>query len=82
MPWTHWTVRSTPRAASGTAFDVLSDSSGSSGAPAWCYWMTEAQALARAGYCYLRLGDHGRARAHLRSGTKQQARRERWTIMF
>ncbi|GII56057.1 hypothetical protein Pth03_44460 [Planotetraspora thailandica] len=60
------------RRAIDAAFDALGDSPASSGAPAWCYWMTEAQAHAQAGYCYLRLGDHARARAHLRSGLRLQ----------
>lgn len=32
----------------------------------WCYWMDDAQAHAQAGYRYLTLGDHTRARSHLR----------------
>jgi hypothetical protein len=34
--------------------------------------MDEAQTHAQAGYCYLKLGDHTRARAHLRDGLKLQ----------
>lgn len=40
--------------------------------PDWCYWMDEAQAHAQAGYCYLKLGDHTRARGHLRHGLTLQ----------
>lgn len=60
------------RRAIDAAFDVLGDSPSSSGPPDWCYWMDEAQAHAQAGYSYLKLGDHLRARGHLRHGLTLQ----------
>lgn len=60
------------RRAIDAAFDALGDSAASSGLPDWCYWMDEAQAHAQAGYCYLKLGDHARARGHLRHGLSLQ----------
>ncbi len=60
------------RRAIDAAFDALSDAPSSSAPPDWCYWMDEAQAHAQAGYCYLKLGDHTRARSHLRSGLALQ----------
>ncbi|SEG26921.1 hypothetical protein SAMN04489712_104155 [Thermomonospora echinospora] len=60
------------RRAIDTAFDTLTGAPASTGHPDWAYWMDEAHAHAQAGYCYLRLGDHSRARAHLRSGLRLQ----------
>lgn len=60
------------RRAIDAAFDALTATPGSAGPPDWCYWMDEAQAHAQAGYCYLKLGDHPRARAHLRNGLSLQ----------
>jgi hypothetical protein len=48
------------------------DPGASSGPPDWCHWMDEAQIHAHAGYCYMRLGDHTRARGHLRNGLRLQ----------
>ncbi|MFF5264612.1 hypothetical protein ACFY4C_37290 [Actinomadura viridis] len=59
------------REAIDAAFEALTKAP-SSGAPDWCYWMDEAQAHAQAGYCYLKLGDHTRARGHLRHGLTLQ----------
>lgn len=56
------------RRAIDAAFDALNGPVSSSGSPGWSYWMNEAQAHAQAGYCYLKLGDHTRARGHLRHG--------------
>ena len=60
------------RQAIDAAFDALTGTGSSSGPPDWCYWMDEAQAHAQAGYCYLKLGDHTRARSHLRHGLSLQ----------
>lgn len=60
------------RRAIDAAFDALGDAPSSAGSPDWCYWMDEAQAHAQAGYCYLKLGDHARARGHLRHGLALQ----------
>jgi tetratricopeptide (TPR) repeat protein len=60
------------RKAIDAAFDALGRTPSSSGPPDWCYWMDEAQAHAQAGYCYLKLGDHTRARSHLRHGLALQ----------
>lgn len=60
------------RRAIDAAFDALTATPTSSSAPDWCYWMDEAQAHAQAGYCYLKLGDHTRARGHLRHGLSVQ----------
>jgi len=60
------------RAAIDAAFDRLTKSSPQHGDPAWCYWVTEAQAHAQAGYCYVKLEDWPRARQHLRSAIGMQ----------
>ncbi|MBC8093062.1 MAG: hypothetical protein H7Y15_14210 [Pseudonocardia sp.] len=60
------------RRALDTAFEHLRDNSPSHGTPAWAYWINPAQAHAQAGYCYLRLEDWPRARAHLRAALKLQ----------
>ncbi|TDD59355.1 hypothetical protein E1293_46490 [Actinomadura darangshiensis] len=60
------------RRAIDAAFDALTATTASWGPPDWCYWMDQAQAHAQAGYCYLKLGDHSRARAHLRNGLSLQ----------
>lgn len=60
------------RRALDTAFDRLGDAPSSSGEPAWCYWLDEAQAHGMAGFCYLRLEDWGRARQHLRTALRLQ----------
>ena len=60
------------RAAIDTAFEHLTDPSPQHGDPAWCYWVTDAQAHAQAGYCYLKLEDWPRARRHLRSAISSQ----------
>ncbi|WP_285697378.1 hypothetical protein [Actinomadura sp. NBRC 104412] len=60
------------RRAIDAAFDALDRPASSSGSPDWCYWMDHAQAHAQAGYCYLKLGDHARARFHLRHGLALQ----------
>lgn len=52
------------------AFDHLGDTPGSSGDPAWSYWMNATQAHGQAGYAYLVLGDHARARHHLRAAAR------------
>lgn len=52
------------------AFDHLNDTPVSSGDPAWSYWMDATQAHGQAGYAYLVLGDHGRARHHLRAAAR------------
>ncbi|WP_158682389.1 hypothetical protein [Nocardia cyriacigeorgica] len=40
------------------------------GAPDWSYWLDETHAHGQAGYCYLRLGEHGAARHHLRAALR------------
>lgn len=60
------------RAALDTAFDHLSNPSPQHGEPTWCYWATEAQAHAQAGYCYVKLEDWPRARRHLRNAIRLQ----------
>ena len=54
------------RTAIDAAFAHLAKPGPPHGDPAWCYWVTEAQAHAQAGYCYVRLEDWARARRHLR----------------
>lgn len=49
-----------------TAFEALQATSPTSGDPGWSYWMTTTHAHGQAGHCYLRSGDHQRARHHLR----------------
>ncbi|MFD0683724.1 hypothetical protein [Actinomadura fibrosa] len=58
------------RRAIDTAFDALQDPRPSSDDPGWSYWMTDTHAHGQAGYCYLRSGDHQRARHHLRQAVK------------
>lgn len=60
------------RRAIDAAFDALDRPASSAGPPDWCYWMDQAQAHAQAGYCYLKLGDHARARFNLRHGLALQ----------
>ncbi|MGH3516970.1 MAG: hypothetical protein ACRDQ7_06035 [Haloechinothrix sp.] len=60
------------RRAIDAAFDRLADPAPEAGNPEWTYWMTEAQAHAQAGYCYVRLADWPRARTHLRSALRLQ----------
>lgn len=51
-----------------TAFEHLTDTpSDGVQEPGWSYWMSEPQAHAQAGYCYLRLNDWTQARSHLRT---------------
>jgi tetratricopeptide (TPR) repeat protein len=60
------------RAAIDAAFEHLTKPSPQHGDPAWCYWVTEAQAHAQAGYCYVKLEDWPRARQHLRHAIRLQ----------
>ncbi|MFI0901760.1 hypothetical protein [Streptomyces sp. NPDC020983] len=61
------------RAAIDDAFTALDKTAApSSGTPAWSYWMTPSQAHAQAGFCYLRIGDHSRARNHLHRSLQSQ----------
>ncbi len=61
------------RRAIDTAFEALTGGCpSSSGDPEWSYWMDPAQAHAQAGYCHLRIGDHSRARYHLRRALRLQ----------
>ncbi|MFL4909399.1 hypothetical protein ACJ6WF_41005 [Streptomyces sp. MMS24-I2-30] len=61
------------RSAIDDAFTALdSTTTPSSGAPSWSYWMTGSQAHAQAGYCYLTIGDHYRARHHLHRSLQPQ----------
>jgi hypothetical protein len=60
------------RGAIDDAFTALDAAVPSSGAPSWSYWMTGSQAHAQAGYCYLTIGDHPRARHHLHRSLQPQ----------
>ncbi|MER6103738.1 hypothetical protein ABT115_15775 [Streptomyces sp. NPDC001832] len=61
------------RRAIDDAFTALdSTATPSYGAPSWSYWMTDRQAHAQAGYCYLTIGDHPRARHHLHRSLQPQ----------
>jgi hypothetical protein len=60
------------RRAVDTAFNRLTDCPPPGGEPDWCYWITEAQAHAQAGYCYLTLHDWTAARTHLRTALDLQ----------
>jgi hypothetical protein len=61
------------RGAIDDAFTALdSTAAPSSGAPSWSYWMTSSQAHAQAGYCFLTIGDHPRARHHLHRSLQPQ----------
>jgi hypothetical protein len=61
------------RRAIDDAFTALdTTSTPSAGTPPWSYWMTGAQAHAQAGYCYLTIGDHPRARHHLHRSLQPQ----------
>lgn len=59
------------RRAIDAAFDRLT--APSTGEPDWCYWLDDAHANEQAGYCFLKLGDWGRARNHLRTSLRLQA---------
>ena len=61
------------RRAIDEAFEALSDSPGSTGSPDWCYWLDQAHAHGQAGYCFIRLGDWGHARNHLRAAIRMQS---------
>ncbi|MFJ4966028.1 hypothetical protein ACIP6P_26885 [Streptomyces sp. NPDC088729] len=54
------------------AFNSLDDPTPSHGSPSWSYWMSPSQAHAQAGYSNLRIGDHLRARHHLRRSLQPQ----------
>lgn len=60
------------RMAVDGAFDRLSGASSTTDGPAWAYWMTSTHAHGQAGYCYLRLQDWSRARAHFRAALTAQ----------
>ncbi|MFC5188092.1 hypothetical protein [Actinomadura harenae] len=60
------------RHAIDDAFNALDDPPPATGHPAWAYWMDPAQAHAQAGYCYLRIGEHAKARTELRAALRLQ----------
>lgn len=55
------------------AYGVLGDPPPGSGNPPWSYWLDQAQVNEQVGYCFLRLGNWGQARAHLRTALRVQA---------
>lgn len=67
-----YATQGSPTECSRALDAAFTDLDSTATAPDWSYWLDPAQAQAQAGYCYLRLGQHGPARHHLRTALRLQ----------